>query len=277
MSIAAMTSVWKDAPASGTELLLLLAIADMANDDFECWPSIKHLAKKVRVTERQVKRLLDKLILNELIEKKIGSGKGKYKGWETNLYILTPEKWPVTIELMSSDAQDTSDARVTPSHDTRVLTSHDTRDTLNHKSETKKETSSSELIVSYIKAWLDGQITQPVTNQYKNKTNRAIAEALANRAIELKNVTDYTRTLANEPYWQGKLVPFSKVGDNIAAWLQNKPAPTPVNPAHVPFIPETIDDAVEMPPEAREALENLKRKIWVSEEALYEYRKNPAA
>lgn len=227
MSIAAMTAVWKDAPVSGSELLLLLAIADMANDDYECWPSIKHLAQKVRVTERQVKRLLDKLVLNELIEKKMHNGKGKYKGWETNLYVVTPDKWPITIELMASDAGDTSDARVTPSHDARVMTSGDTRDTLNHKGEPKKETKDSEAIKVFIKAWLDGQLAKPATNQYENKTNRSIAKALSETPITPIQVTDYTKVLALQPYWRGKLVPFKNVGDNIAAWLALQPTQTP--------------------------------------------------
>lgn len=44
MSIRIMTEIWEYSPSSGTELLMMLAIADHANDDRECWPSIARLA-----------------------------------------------------------------------------------------------------------------------------------------------------------------------------------------------------------------------------------------
>jgi len=40
MSIEHMTLVWKHSKKGGTALLLLLAIADFANDDGVAWPSL---------------------------------------------------------------------------------------------------------------------------------------------------------------------------------------------------------------------------------------------
>lgn len=85
MSIAVMTEVWKDAPVSGTELLMLLALADSCNDDRECWPSLRHLQHKVRVSRPQAQRLLKNLEQQSLIESVKKGGKGA-KGRETNLY-----------------------------------------------------------------------------------------------------------------------------------------------------------------------------------------------
>lgn len=48
MSLKAMAWVWDHADVKGTELLLLLAIADQANDQGEAWPSIRTLTKKIR-------------------------------------------------------------------------------------------------------------------------------------------------------------------------------------------------------------------------------------
>lgn len=70
MSIKIMTTVWDKADANGSELLMLLALADMANDTGICWPSIDHLAKKVRLDRRQAIRLLDKLESKGYISKK---------------------------------------------------------------------------------------------------------------------------------------------------------------------------------------------------------------
>ena len=53
MSIAWMNYVWEHSDQKGTSLLLLLAIADHANDDGICWPSVARLAHKARTTKRQ--------------------------------------------------------------------------------------------------------------------------------------------------------------------------------------------------------------------------------
>ena len=69
MSIRIMTYIWEHSQATGTALLLLLAIADNCNDEAEAWPSVPTLARKVRLTERQVQRLIAKLIQSGELER----------------------------------------------------------------------------------------------------------------------------------------------------------------------------------------------------------------
>jgi hypothetical protein len=59
MSISIMTRVW-GSPAIDTQsdLCILLALADWANDDGECWPSLEQLAKKSRMHRATVHRRL---------------------------------------------------------------------------------------------------------------------------------------------------------------------------------------------------------------------------
>lgn len=61
MSIKAISHIWDHANASGGELLVLLALADHANDDGACWPGISLVAKKSRMSERNVQRIIQKL------------------------------------------------------------------------------------------------------------------------------------------------------------------------------------------------------------------------
>lgn len=61
MAISVMTDVWEKSRARGTELLLLLAIADFANQDGVAYPSVPTLAKKIRMSERNTHYLLKKL------------------------------------------------------------------------------------------------------------------------------------------------------------------------------------------------------------------------
>jgi Helix-turn-helix domain len=67
MSIHVLNYVWRYSPSHGGNLLVLLAIADHADDDGYAYPSLNHLAFKARMTERGVQKCLKQLIkTNEL-------------------------------------------------------------------------------------------------------------------------------------------------------------------------------------------------------------------
>ena len=61
MSIKVMSHVWEHSQSKGTELLLLLAIADHAADDGYCWPNLETLAGKIRMATRTVRRCVKEL------------------------------------------------------------------------------------------------------------------------------------------------------------------------------------------------------------------------
>lgn len=63
-----MTLVWKKAPVRGGPLLLLLAIADYANERGEAWPSIESLAQRCRTSTRTIQRNLSALAVSGLVE-----------------------------------------------------------------------------------------------------------------------------------------------------------------------------------------------------------------
>lgn len=84
MSIKAMTKVWDHSQQEGTRLLLMLALADYADDQGRSFPGIKTLAKKVRLDPRNVQRALREL--EDAGEIKTITGVG-FKG--TNVYQIT--------------------------------------------------------------------------------------------------------------------------------------------------------------------------------------------
>jgi len=61
MSVRCITRVWEGSAHAGSELLMLLAIADFADDDGRAYPSVTTLAKKVRITTRHAVRVLSNL------------------------------------------------------------------------------------------------------------------------------------------------------------------------------------------------------------------------
>jgi hypothetical protein len=81
MSIRVSSWVWENSQQKNTALLLMLAIADTANDEGVCWPGISRLAKKSRTSTRNVKLLLHKLEGAEELE--ILRGVGRH---HTNVY-----------------------------------------------------------------------------------------------------------------------------------------------------------------------------------------------
>lgn len=69
MSIRVMTAVWdKGTRYAEGSLLVLLAMADWANDDGRCFPSMPELAAKSRLTERQVYAVLKLLKADCVLE-----------------------------------------------------------------------------------------------------------------------------------------------------------------------------------------------------------------
>ena len=84
MSIKVMTQTWKVSQQQGGALLILLAIADFADDEGMAYPSISTLAKKARLSRRHTQRILRRLVrVKELI---IHPGKGQHG---SNLYQVT--------------------------------------------------------------------------------------------------------------------------------------------------------------------------------------------
>lgn len=85
MSVNAMAQVWTSSKHKGSDLLVLLAIADHAKDDGTgAWPSIDGLARKTRLSERNVHYSIKRLEASgELVVEKNAGPKG------TNLYHVT--------------------------------------------------------------------------------------------------------------------------------------------------------------------------------------------
>lgn len=57
-----MATVWEKSQHSGTGLLMLLAIADFADDEGQAFPSVATLARKCRMKERNAQYILSELI-----------------------------------------------------------------------------------------------------------------------------------------------------------------------------------------------------------------------
>lgn len=68
--------IFDETDLDGTELLCALALADHADHDGKCHVGIPRLAKKTRKSERQVKRILQKLEKKNIVEIERATGRG---------------------------------------------------------------------------------------------------------------------------------------------------------------------------------------------------------
>lgn len=75
MSVSVMTAVWAiDLPAS--QKIVLLALADAANDDGHCWPGMASLSRKCSKSERTVQAMLAELEAAGHLSRVQNPGKG---------------------------------------------------------------------------------------------------------------------------------------------------------------------------------------------------------
>lgn len=109
MSVRVLNAVWQNSPQTANALLLLLAIADYADDNGVAWPSIEALQAKARCSERTVQRILQALVVDGELEIDLNAGPSG-----TNRYrVRTAAGRPLTLFSDTGD-RSTPVTRVTP-------------------------------------------------------------------------------------------------------------------------------------------------------------------
>lgn len=99
MSVTTMARVWATSSHSGTELLMLLAIADFSDDDGRAYPAVATLAKKCRMTDRNARMILANLRDSEELIVRFGEGP---KG--ANQYLIADPLKGTSSPLKNSSA-----------------------------------------------------------------------------------------------------------------------------------------------------------------------------
>ncbi|MGA1037178.1 MAG: helix-turn-helix domain-containing protein [Ilumatobacteraceae bacterium] len=98
MSLRAMSWAWAQATKSSGERLVLLALADHAGEDGECWPQTGRLGEKCDLDRKTVQRHLTALDERGIIEKvsRRKRPNGTLAGWTYRLPLETSEGTPTT-------------------------------------------------------------------------------------------------------------------------------------------------------------------------------------
>lgn len=101
MSIKCQSHVWEHSQQKGSTLLVLLAIADYAHDDGTgAWPSIATLARKSRMTRRNVQLVIRQLERSKELKVRCRAGPHRCNMYEVKL----PKSIGVKITQVKSSA-----------------------------------------------------------------------------------------------------------------------------------------------------------------------------
>lgn len=91
MAVRVLSQVWDGYPGGGAELLALLALADWCDDMGRCYPSIRSIARKVRLSEKQARRIVHKLAQEGFVKVTGGAtGGAMSRRYQIDLGRLTP-------------------------------------------------------------------------------------------------------------------------------------------------------------------------------------------
>lgn len=91
MAVRVISLVWDGYPGGGSDLLAMLALADWSDDEGRCWPSIPSIARKIRLSPVQARRVVHRLIEDGYICVSAGkTGGASSRRYQIALSRLTP-------------------------------------------------------------------------------------------------------------------------------------------------------------------------------------------
>lgn len=98
-----LTWVFEAAEVTGTQRLVLLALANRADDDGVCWPSLDTIAAAARVSRRRAEDAVRALAAAGFIEREVNAAPvARHGGYRSNLYRLRR----VESSVVSTSAHD---------------------------------------------------------------------------------------------------------------------------------------------------------------------------
>jgi len=118
MSIRVLSAIWEVGPEDQTDLLVLLALADFADDAGRCYPSMASIARKARLTERGARNVVRRLEALGWIKVRVNGGRGGANHYHIN--AQNPERETRNDKPGMSFPPERDDTKPgTPRHKTR--------------------------------------------------------------------------------------------------------------------------------------------------------------
>ncbi|WKS98759.1 helix-turn-helix domain-containing protein [Gallibacterium salpingitidis] len=233
MSMLLMVKAMQCKVGNPTRKLVLLKLADNANDNGVCFPSYQHIADQCEITRRSAISHIDALVEAGFVEKKERTTKD---GNTSNLYILhldqgSENSSPEGVKNLHHPSENISPP---PSENISPRTSHSINQSVNHKKTTQKKSPTLELLAEF---GITGQLAEDFITHRKAKTapiTRTALERLQKQAdlagLPLVEVAEVMiergwRGFKADWDWNGTQVNKSnkpKFDDNDDSWWRGK-------------------------------------------------------
>jgi len=201
MSISLMTEAWSLQSINHTQKLVLLALADSANDDGMCFPSIAALKKKCSLSERGVQKCISELEGMGLVTKKMRNG-------HSTVYVVTPaQSAPLHVVHPAQRAPTPAHNAPPPPHDVHPTPAQRApRNQIETKVETSKNPKLSETQALLLEFGIDGDLAKDFQKHRKTRKAEITKTALVGFQREADKagipITEAVR-IAIESGWTG--------------------------------------------------------------------------
>lgn len=110
MSIHFMNDILDSPEPKGVNRMVLLMLADAANDSGVCWPGVDYIARRAATTRRSVQRSLRELEAAGFVRVEINAGTGHFKNLLTNRYVLNWKRGDALSPLGATNKAERGDA-----------------------------------------------------------------------------------------------------------------------------------------------------------------------
>ncbi|MFQ1046948.1 helix-turn-helix domain-containing protein [Avibacterium paragallinarum] len=210
MSLLLMAKAMQCKVGNATRKLVLLKLADNANDNGVCFPSYQHIADQCEITRRSAISHIEALIETGFVEKKT---RKTPEGNTSNLYILhldqgsensTPASENASLGGVKNLHHPSENISPTPSENISPRTSHSINQSINHKKTSQKKSQSAvEILASF---GIEGELAEDFIRHRKAKraviTNTVMAR-LKKQADLAKLPLGEVVAMMIERGWQG--------------------------------------------------------------------------
>lgn len=201
MSVRVMSLVWECGPDDAAMRLVLLALADIADDDGKCWPSMVRIAQRGCMSERNARRIVRKLEDDGWLRTEQHPGRNK-----TNTYWLTKPDKALSARTDCPPGQVERQNRTNDAFKPDMAMSAKPSRTINEPSEVKKD---ADEVRCLIEAWASPEATTSFIAYRRKAKGKALTVTAAKRlATHLRTIfdrggdTDDALGMAEERGWQ---------------------------------------------------------------------------
>lgn len=251
MSVKAMNHVWEKSKQTGAALLVMLAIADAANDDGFCWLGMAKLARKCRQQPKNTRKYIQQAERDGelLVYERTHDDNPDLN--HSNLYqitglsgaattpppdlkgvvgaaprAITPAPTPKNARTPKNGSTPPPKIGSTPLPKLGARSKNRSK-TPETRSVSPREPKPYEVVPKHerlliIKAWSDSLSIAPVNPAGQEKNHVAAAE-LYRDGYRAGHVERYVRAQMNDGYWIGKTLTLAKVGELMPTWLAAQP------------------------------------------------------